>query len=114
MTDEQHDRTPDTAPAVTYCTTTPVPGTFLTPANLAAPCEICGHAVILHIGAHHCPVCEMVDLNAQERAALAAVPVRTITVGIDPAPAGVRMAVAEQAWADVQRRHREQQDEVKG
>lgn len=51
-----------------YCTTTPVPGTYLTPVTLTAPCPDCGHATVLHIGVDHCPVCELVDLNERARA----------------------------------------------
>jgi DNA-directed RNA polymerase subunit RPC12/RpoP len=49
------------------CTTTPVPGTYLTLATLSAPCPDCGHATVLHIGVDHCPVCELVDLNQRAR-----------------------------------------------
>lgn len=83
-----------------YCTTTPVPGTHLTPATLAAPCPDCEHATALHVGVDHCPVCEMVDLNQRARAATAST---DMTVNIS---ADADATLAEKAWAEVQRRHR--------
>lgn len=43
-----------------YCAMRPLPGQMLTDG-----CPGCGHAVVLHVGADHCPVCEMVGLNQQ-------------------------------------------------
>jgi hypothetical protein len=62
MTDRQHEPTPDAAHPTTYCTTKPRAGDHLTDA-----CRDCGHAVVLHVGTDHCPVCELLDLNAQAR-----------------------------------------------
>lgn len=53
--------------AHSYCSTQPLPGTYLTLAALVAPCPDCGHATVLHIGVDHCPVCELVALNEQAR-----------------------------------------------
>jgi hypothetical protein len=92
MVDEQHDRSPDDAPPIAYCTTKPLPGSYLTLASLTAPCVDCAHATAVHIGVEHCPVCELVGHNANARAAAEAVTV---------AP----MSLADQAWADVQARH---------
>lgn len=61
---ERHDRTPDVTQSTAYCTTRPVPGTYLSDL-----CADCGHAGVLHLGTAHCPVCELVDLNAKARAA---------------------------------------------
>lgn len=66
MADEQHD-TGAIAQATGYCTTKPVPGTFLTLPTLVNPCPDCGHAALLHIGVDHCPVCELEDLNQRNR-----------------------------------------------
>ncbi|MFJ2630848.1 hypothetical protein ACIO6U_02640 [Streptomyces sp. NPDC087422] len=51
------------APAAAYCTAKPQRGDHLT-----APCADCGHATVLHVGVTHCPVCELVDLNAKASA----------------------------------------------
>ncbi|MGW4042961.1 hypothetical protein [Streptomyces sp. NPDC004721] len=48
----------------TFCSYQPVPGEFL-----SAACVECGHALVLHIGVEHCPVCEMVHLNQQTQEA---------------------------------------------
>lgn len=88
MPDEQQ------APAITqdaaYCTTAPMAG-----ARLTDECLDCGHAVVLHVGTEHCPVCEMVDLNQQARAGATTV---TVNVSGD-------LSHAEKAWAEIQRRH---------
>ncbi|MFE9448283.1 hypothetical protein [Streptomyces sp. NPDC006739] len=42
------------------CAAAPVPGE-----SPGTPCADCGHAVLLHVGVDHCPVCEMLDLNRQ-------------------------------------------------
>lgn len=49
-----------------YCTRKPVPGQVI-----GAGCEDCGHALVLHVGVEHCPVCETVDLNRQAADAIA-------------------------------------------
>lgn len=87
MTDEQ---------PTGYCTTQPLPGAYLTPSTLTAPCPDCGHATLMHIGVGHCPVCELVDLNQQARAGATNV---TVNVSGD-------LSHAEKAWAEIQRRHR--------
>lgn len=43
-----------------YCTRKPVPGQVI-----GAGCEDCGHAMVLHVGVDHCPVCELVHFNQQ-------------------------------------------------
>lgn len=53
-----------TEPAA-YCTRKPVPFAYLSDG-----CPDCGHAIVLHVGVNHCPVCEMVDLNRQSRDAV--------------------------------------------
>lgn len=68
MGDEQHDQAPDEAPTARsstprpYCTRPPAAGEYL-----SAACGTCGHAVVLHVGVEHCPVCELVDLNTTAR-----------------------------------------------
>lgn len=94
MPDDQHDRAPDDAPPHGYCTTKPLPGTYLTLATVTAPCVDCGHATVVHIGVDHCPVCELVAYNATARAAAEAA---AVTVEVT--------SLAERAWADVQARH---------
>lgn len=89
--DQQHDPAPDAASTPLYCASRPAPGTLQTLADLMAHCSMCGHARVLHIGVDHCPVCELVDLNAQARAALT------------PATA---LSHAEKAFAEVDRRQR--------
>lgn len=89
---EQHDPTPDASPSPAYCTTTPRPGDHLTDA-----CQDCGHAVVLHIGTEHCPVCEMEDHNARARTATTINNVATV--------AGDASSLADRAWAEIQRRH---------
>ena len=92
---EQSDSAPAIAQGAEYCTTVPLPGTFLTLGTLVAPCPDCEHATVLHIGVGHCPVCEMVDLNQQAQGAAMHV---TVDVTADA-------TLAEKAWAEVQRRH---------
>lgn len=78
-------------PPAEYCTTAPMPG-----ARLTDECLDCGHAVVLHVGTDHCPVCELVDLNQQARTGATNV---TVNVSGD-------LSHAEKAWAEVLRRHR--------
>lgn len=56
---------PDSEPSA-FCSYRPVPGEMLSTA-----CVECGHALVLHIGVEHCPVCELVRHNEQARSALA-------------------------------------------
>jgi hypothetical protein len=65
MADEQHGRTPDIARPGSYCNQRPVPGEYV-----GAGCGQCGHALVLHIGVTHCPVCELVDLNERTSATI--------------------------------------------
>jgi len=67
MTEERHDPVPDVQRAAAYCTTAPIPGQ-----PLGASCGDCGHAVVLHVGVTHCPVCELTQLNDRAREGLAA------------------------------------------
>lgn len=61
-----------------FCTSRPKPG-----AMLAGACEECGHALVLHIGVEHCPVCEMVHHNAQVRDAMTENRVEVHVTGVD-------------------------------
>lgn len=56
---------PEPQPADGYCRRQPTSGSYL-----GDKCDDCGHALVAHAGVEHCPVCEMVDLNRQARAAL--------------------------------------------
>lgn len=60
------------------CTYRPVAGEIL-----ATACVGCGHALMLHIGVEHCPVCELVFHNQQVRAAMAANRVEVHVTGVD-------------------------------
>jgi len=62
----------------TFCMYQPVPGEVL-----KAACLECGHAVALHIGVEHCPVCELVERNRQARAAIRDGGVHVEVTGID-------------------------------
>lgn len=62
---DEHGRTADSARPTRYCTRAPMPGE-----HLGAACGQCGHAVLLHIGVRHCPVCELVDLNERASATI--------------------------------------------
>jgi hypothetical protein len=61
-----------------FCSYRPVPGEFLT-----AACVECGHALALHIGVEHCPVCELVHHNRQVRAAITNSGVHVEVTGVD-------------------------------
>ena len=52
---------PREAAASHYCTFRPVAG------DPQLACSACQHALTLHIGVKHCPVCELVDLNDKAR-----------------------------------------------
>jgi hypothetical protein len=77
-----------------FCTHRPLPGQLLT-----AGCPDCGHALIVHIGVEHCPVCEMQHLNQQARAATVtwdqvvrgevSINAYRAARGLPPAPAGI-------------------------
>lgn len=58
--------TSDAAEKPAFCSYRPVPGEMLSTA-----CVECGHALALHIGVEHCPVCELVHHNERARSALA-------------------------------------------
>lgn len=87
---EQHDQAATTQDAA-YCTTASMAG-----ARLTDECLDCGHAVVLHVGTEHCPLCELVDLNQQARAGATHVTVNVSREATD----------AEKAWVEIQRRHR--------
>ena len=53
---------PEPTDPAAYCTRKPTPGAYLSDG-----CPDCGHAIVLHVGVDHCPVCETVDLNRQMR-----------------------------------------------
>jgi hypothetical protein len=61
-----------------FCTYQPVTGE-----TLKTACVECGHALALHIGVEHCPVCELVDHNARVRAAMAANRIEVHVTGVD-------------------------------
>lgn len=61
-----------------FCTYRPVTGEVLKTA-----CPECGHALALHIGVEHCPVCELVALNGQLRDAMAANRIEVHVTGVD-------------------------------
>jgi uncharacterized Zn finger protein (UPF0148 family) len=60
------------------CTYQPVAGEVLKTA-----CVECGHALALHIGVEHCPVCELAALNGHMRAAMAANRIEVHVTGVD-------------------------------
>ena len=62
----------------TPCTYRPLAGEIL-----ATACVECGHALALHIGVDHCPVCELVERNRQLHAAMAANRIKVHVTGVD-------------------------------
>lgn len=68
---------PDTEPP-TFCAYQPAAGEIL-----ATVCVECGHALALHIGVEHCPVCELTAHNQHLRAAMAANRIEVHVTGVD-------------------------------
>ncbi|NUP39506.1 MAG: hypothetical protein HOY76_21465 [Streptomyces sp.] len=60
------------------CTYQPVAGEIL-----ATACAECGHALALHIGVDHCPVCELVQHNRQVQVAMATNRIEVHVTGVD-------------------------------
>ncbi|NUP39176.1 MAG: hypothetical protein HOY76_19720 [Streptomyces sp.] len=73
-----------------FCSYRPVAGEIL-----ATACVECGHALSLHIGVEHCPVCELVQHNRQVRAAMAANRLEVHVTGVD---ARVLERTVERIW----------------
>lgn len=61
-----------------YCTHHPAAGDVL-----ATACAECGHALMLHIGVEHCPVCELEQHNRRVRAAMASNRLEVHVTGVD-------------------------------
>ncbi|MEU5596674.1 hypothetical protein [Streptomyces sp. NPDC020298] len=68
---------PDVEPSP-FCSYRPVAGE-----RLAAACVECGHALAVHIGVEHCPVCELVHRNEQVRALVGDSRVHIEVTGLD-------------------------------
>lgn len=73
-----------------FCSYRPVAGEIL-----ATACVECGHALALHIGVEHCPMCELAALNRQMRTAMAANRLEVHVTGVD---ARVLERTIEQIW----------------
>ncbi|MGW2692351.1 hypothetical protein ACWC3Y_10875 [Streptomyces sp. NPDC001296] len=72
------EATPPSVVQPGFCAYRPVPGEMLT-----AACVECGHALVLHVGVEHCPVCELVHHNQQVRTAMAADRIEVHVTGVD-------------------------------